>query len=574
MRVPADLQERLGVLEVRRSLKVQSAPKAQALALRYAVRLKDLFEMIRTTDLSKADIVALVQACFADLVVQAEGRTPPKSHDPDMELAWLAHLADEYERDLQRQIRRHQYDPDVVMHAKRLLEAHGVDLDVLPPAVREDLLEGLARGMAEQQRLHLVRLNDRLVPYAPTDPLFHDPVGKPVGAASSTDQRPLARIEPSVGPTTGEAVETYLQSKRRSCTAKTHVSRSRHLSYLTEHLGCDTPMADVTIQQVGEFRDALERLRSNHHVGAGKSFVSRQTNDLETRITPKTASLILDSAKAFFRWSARRYLGDKNPAASITIEMPKALKSKKSRRPFTGEELECLFSAPLFTGCKAPRRRFEPGEWVIQDARYWIPLLGFFTGMRLGEIVQLHLRDAYVDGPIPYLDVTDDESGEIGSGTEKHIKTNAGIRMIPLHPQLIELGFADFVRSRRGAKRTDTRLFWEVAFGQDGQASTVYSKWFARLLDKVGLTDPKLVFHSLRHNAEDALRNALLHREVVDGIMGHEVPGEGSTYGDGVSLETAYSAIKAMKLKVRFEDGTVRSSPPTISAGTGGEVAN
>jgi integrase len=93
------------------------------------------------------------------------------------------------------------------------------------------------------------------------------------------------------------------------------------------------------------------------------------------------------------------------------------------------------------------------------------------------------------------------------------------------------------------------RLFFEVRYGADGVPSTVFSKWFARFLDKLGLTDPTIVFHSFRHSAEDAFRNAALPQYQIDRIIGHSDDSTSAGYGEGISLDTAYAAVKAMKLK-------------------------
>jgi len=139
-----------------------------------------------------------------------------------------------------------------------------------------------------------------------------------------------------------------------------------------------------------------------------------------------------------------------------------------------------------------------------------------------------------------------------GWGDKKHIKSNAGVRQIPLHPDLRNLGFMDFVEKRKKWKAPSRRLFSEIKFGSDGQASTEFSIIYARLLDKIGLTDRRLTFHSFRHGAEDAFRNASQPQYVIDSIMGHNDGKISSLYGDGPSLEVKMKAIKAMILPARI----------------------
>lgn len=67
-----------------------------------------------------------------------------------------------------------------------------------------------------------------------------------------------------------------------------------------------------------------------------------------------------------------------------------------------------------------------------QEARYWAPLIGLYTGMRLGEIAQLRGNDFKESAGIVFIDLMEDG--------ERNLKSEAGERQIPLHPRLIELG--------------------------------------------------------------------------------------------------------------------------------------
>ena len=339
-------------------------------------------------------------------------------------------------------------------------------------------------------------------------------------------------------------------------THKTHTARRRQLGLLEEHLDRDTPLTSLTSHDIRGYRDAVTHLRPNRGKVASKEFAKRQTDNPAHWIDGKTATLIFEPTKAFFKWSKSEqgYI-ERNPAEDVRISVPQKAKGKRSRLPFTADQLQRLFSCPLFTGCLSADRRFAPGTVVVKDARYWIPILGFYTGARLGELVQLHFADVDTSAAVPYIHINEDNAGAVGSDTAKHVKSHAGVRRVPLHPDLIALGFVEFVHQRRQAKkRVSKRLFHEVAFGRDGQASTVFSKWFGRLLDMVGLNDPALVFHSFRHNAEDAFRNAGQQQYVIDRIIGHSDGATSAAYGEGIDLEMAYAAVKAMKLKVRLPE--------------------
>lgn len=51
-------------------------------------------------------------------------------------------------------------------------------------------------------------------------------------------------------------------------------------------------------------------------------------------------------------------------------------------------------------------------------------------------------------------------------------------------------------------------------------------------------------FHSLRHNVEDALRNADVRKEIRDAIQGHGENGVSREYGSGYYVKTLNEAVQ------------------------------
>ena len=66
-----------------------------------------------------------------------------------------------------------------------------------------------------------------------------------------------------------------------------------------------------------------------------------------------------------------------------------------------------------------------------------MPWLCAFTGARVGELAQLRKEDVWQEGELTVIRITPE------AGT---VKTNEA-REVPLHAQLVELGFSDFVKS-------------------------------------------------------------------------------------------------------------------------------
>ena len=69
-------------------------------------------------------------------------------------------------------------------------------------------------------------------------------------------------------------------------------------------------------------------------------------------------------------------------------------------------------------------------------------------------------------------------------------------------------------------------------------------------MEKSGLPDKRLVFHSFRHLIEDALQNALRPQYVINRILGHDDGHVSGEYGEGTALEVTKGAVDAMKLPV------------------------
>ncbi|TGX54775.1 hypothetical protein E5A73_04790 [Sphingomonas gei] len=540
IRVPADIQTLVGLTEVRRSLHTYELSRARILAAVCAARVFEVFAMVRVKELSKDQVRGLICSLFEVMKREVEGAAGHRLSD--WERNEQLYCSSEVSTAVLTQRMMGVYDREVKLTATRALSPSKLRMSDLAETTRDDLMDGAARALIERERLYQLRLSDRIAPFVPNDPIFAEPA---VAA-------PPSAVE-VLGPTLGEAVDTYLSTKQRSWTHKTHVIRCRYLGYLRQHFGDERLLASIVAADVRGYRDAIARLRKNSGKAVRQTFAEKQTTSATHRIGDSTVALIFVPTQAFFRWclSEQGYI-ESNPAENIRVQVAKRPKGKVSRRPFTADELIQLFTAPVFTGCLSTKRRFMAGSALIRDAYYWVPILGYYTGARLGEIIQLHLADVDgVDG-ISFLKITE-EGGEGNQPDAKHVKSEAGVRRIPLHPDLIAMGFLQFVEKRRRLQRKGAkRLFPEVKFGADGQASTVFSKWFGRLMSKAGLHDAALVFHSFRHNAEDAFRDALQPQYVIDRIIGHSDGATSAMYGEGASLATLNAAVEAMHLKVRL----------------------
>ncbi|MDQ3140263.1 MAG: hypothetical protein M3Q15_06015 [Pseudomonadota bacterium] len=167
--------------------------------------MMEVFVTIRTEEFGSREARELVLSCFNDLVreVDEHGGFVPSTNQPDLEKIEQRELSRERIVDLSSQIESCSFNGGVRKRAEDQLEAHSVSLHQLPTARQIDMLSGVARALLEQQRLFLLRMEDRLACAEPEDPLFRErpavapPAGGPLFEA----------IEAVRGPTVGEAVQ-------------------------------------------------------------------------------------------------------------------------------------------------------------------------------------------------------------------------------------------------------------------------------------------------------------------------------------------------------------------------------
>ncbi|WP_324751194.1 hypothetical protein SH591_07555 [Sphingomonas sp. LY54] len=119
------------------------------------------------------------------------------------------------------------------------------------------------------------------------------------------------------------------------------------------------------------------------------------------------------------------------------------------RPPWTTAHLTCLFSSPLYTGGGAGKRRLKEGQLqpqVWHDAAYFAPLIWYYTHACREEICGLEVADVTSDHLVPHIDIRDNLTRG-RDGEKAGEKRAARRRKLPIHPELIRLGFLDYVKA-------------------------------------------------------------------------------------------------------------------------------
>jgi len=226
-------------------------------------------------------------------------------------------------------------------------------------------------------------------------------------------------------------------------------------------------------------------------------------------ISSKTAHDRLTWTKSLLRFAARDLeLITRHPWEGLDIEH----ETEAPRRPWSAAQLQDFFGLPLFTAYALPKVIDAGGA-----AAYWVPLLGLFTGARVGELCQLRVEDVADDGAGPVLRITEEADGAT-------LKTTASRREVPIHDELVRLGFLEYVQGLRGAGQVP---LWPGMRFRKGKPGANFSEWFRTARERVpgGVPD----FHSLRHTVRTALTEARVLDSIKDRITGHEVRGSTGT---------------------------------------------
>ena len=381
-------------------------------------------------------------------------------------------------------------------------------------------------------------------------------IGQQAKTEPTLNQSP-ANPPTSATVTLGEAYEQYLTDPTHSWSARTREAFETSRRMTVAVIGADTPVMTLSRAHCRDYIEVLRSLPRN----ATKRFPklsprqasdrARETGDDEV-ISVANVNVYLGNLSSFLNWAVNEELLVRNSARGLRLHDETAKKDK--RLPFSPEQLRTIFNAPLYRGCVDGERGYAtPGTQRPRNARFWVPLIGLHTGMRLNEICQLDVTDVRPIDGIQCIVVS--EASKVGS-IDKILKTGASQRIIPLHQNLLECGLLQYVDEQRRAGKT--KLFEEIDPGAKGIRAVAFSKWFTQFLRACGAYRERTCYHSFRHNFRDELRAARIDHDVAmalggwtDGAIGRGNASE--NYGQG----PRFHALRDAVCKLTFSDSLI-----------------
>ncbi|WP_176251339.1 site-specific integrase [Sulfitobacter sp. HGT1] len=399
---------------------------------------------------------------------------------------------------------------------EKLAKTQGANFEGMQ--VFTEFAEVIRRGLMELQHRNLDRINDRY------DRSFHDPLFNP-------DRAPGVTFDELVKIFWTECSEEYRQN---DVSPKRADKVRAELAFLLDAVGAKTPLTSISDDTVQEIRLILSKLPTNrikHYPKLDlKGAIKQAEVDGIRPLNPVTQAQYLHTLGRVLAVGVRKGLMSHNPAADVKpIKKPKLLASEK-RLPWTDDQIVGFFTGKFYQQCRPDAT--NPYNKPDRGWRFWVPLIMLLTGARPNEICQLFSSDIkQTPAGTWYLDLlaTDEQEGQ-------SIKTVSSRRRIPLHSELIKMGFLAFVTARKkkhGMKHA--QLFPEITPDKYGNKAAYAARRFRDYFIPAEIAlGERQTFYSLRHNVRDALRKAKAPADTLLAIAGWSPSGKATSddYGD------------------------------------------
>ena len=271
--------------------------------------------------------------------------------------------------------------------------------------------------------------------------------------------------------------------------------------------------------------------RWTEKISKRKTLLSILTDNPDEALSRKSVKKYLTTFKEFMRYAVKEDIIENS--LNEFVDIP-PMKDGLKRVGFETSELRKIFSLPTY-----PNPHLRKNQ-----ARFWIPIIALYPGCRLNEICQLDVNDIVQEKGVPCISIND-------NAPDKSVKNRSSVRIIPLHPKLIDMGFLHYVNYRR--KQNKIKLF-ELERIKNGMYGRPVQSWFARHLDKLGITDKSKVFHSFRHTFETMAVEKKIPAEYQNAICGWTDQGVGQRiYAHKKDINTMKEEISKISYPINRE---------------------
>lgn len=288
-----------------------------------------------------------------------------------------------------------------------------------------------------------------------------------------------------------------------------------------------------------DFQDLLGDLEINLFTKA--EGVQWKTHEMSRGIKANSVNSRIGELNDLFKWAINNghyTASDKSPVDGLRIGKKSQLAAKtQSYEPFSNDELKTIFGTGYL-------KKFNKPDF------YWIPLVALFTGARREELASLRASNVNTVDGIASIQIEDG-------------KNQNARRLVPIHPQLISMGFMDYAKHVQGLGVE--YLFPYLVDGPNGKGKNV-GRHFSKWLGNLGINSPRKVFHSFRHTVITRLHATGANPAHVMQIAGHADEAKGvhfNTYTHDVGLKALADTLS--KLTYTFDLQALQLEEPTFS---------
>jgi integrase len=504
--VPNDLRAKIGRANIERYLGTASLPEAKRLRHAKVAEILASFERareggpIRPDELkaqAEAELRRAYDALAADFL-DSHGRLPQLAEEVAEDAASFISAAFQGNRLLGK---------PTAEHAEAVLKRLGADQS-------EESVAALTEAILKAQGAAIAMLQRGIEP----PPL----VGQPV-----------RRHRHGASPGLSEAGTTFLAERQRDKTARlTAQTAAQHQATyrLFADYTQDAPLDSITRDDAVGFLDTIAGLHPHYgrRPGAAKlslqELLKRFPAGDDDGLSNRTLNRHQSALKTLFRWARKRGMVEgENPFADLA--RPKARQSEVTWLPFTVAELNQLFAGAAF--------EINPAKHTLATALPWVMAVALYAGMRQGEICELEAQDIRQQDGIWYFDITE-------------AKSEAGVRRVPIHRELIRLGLLDYVKAIGSGP-----LFLGVTpGGPDKKRGHTFAKRFPAHRRGKGVKRERIAFHSFRKCFVRALELAKVDRDRAAQIVGHERGFTFRVYNpEGIDVAGLRDVVEAVEYK-------------------------
>ncbi len=300
---------------------------------------------------------------------------------------------------------------------------------------------------------------------------------------------------------------------------------------LTDFLGIDCGIASVGFAQARQVKELLTQLPANRNK-------KRETRDLPiaeqirvegvSRLSIASINKHLITYSGLFKWAKKQGYTADNPFAEMLLKETITQK----RQQFTAEQIRRILA------------ELDKGSDGLANTqyKYWGALIALYTGARQNEIASLTTADVREENGVWYFDINRDDS-------TKQLKTKAAVRRVPIHSELLRRGLLDYVTQVQQMNQSGIRLLHQLTYTDGMGWGRKIERWFNGVfLETLGMKQQQVSFHSLRHNAVTAMRQAGIDNHIVRALVGHERDGvTEEIYHHGYTLEQLQKGVEAIR---------------------------